>query len=275
MSVSSFFTYGLLILLATSLGSFLNVVATRLPLISAGAFEQGKRVSLSHPASRCPKCKALISWHDNIPVLGWIKRQGRCADCPASIPLSYLVTEVIPAFLVGLTLYQVGVSVEAAVASAIMLSLFSVSIVSCRAPFQSQTVILTIILLALVSPLVVYAFFYHSIPSAISIFGGFAAGFALYATLQAITRTGVVILSVRPHDALLSIAIGLTFQLLVIPFIVLFTCLIISSMESLKGYSHREYTTAAMALTGLAVMLIHLLSPISTLSMAYSAFVWG
>ena len=53
------------------IGSFLNVVAWRLP----------RGESLSHPRSRCPACDAPVKPYDNIPVLSWLLLRGRCRGC--------------------------------------------------------------------------------------------------------------------------------------------------------------------------------------------------
>ncbi|MGA2033251.1 MAG: prepilin peptidase [Thermoguttaceae bacterium] len=79
--------------LGAVIGSFLNVVAYRLP---AG-------IGLSFPGSHCPACKHPIRWFDNIPVLGWIVLAGRCRDCRQPISLRYpLVEAVTGALFVGL-----------------------------------------------------------------------------------------------------------------------------------------------------------------------------
>ena len=57
------------------LGSFLNVVAWRLP----------SRMSLSLPASHCPSCETSIKPYDNIPVLSWLLLRGRCRSCSEHI----------------------------------------------------------------------------------------------------------------------------------------------------------------------------------------------
>jgi leader peptidase (prepilin peptidase)/N-methyltransferase len=67
------------------LGSFLNVVAYRLP---AG-------VSLLTPPSACPGCGATIRPYDNVPVLSWLMLGGRCRSCETSISPRYPLTEAI------------------------------------------------------------------------------------------------------------------------------------------------------------------------------------
>ena len=71
----------------SSVGSFLNVVAYRLP---AG-------VNLVHPGSRCPRCLSPIRlWH-NIPILGWFLLRGRCRDCRLPISPRYPLVEFLVA----------------------------------------------------------------------------------------------------------------------------------------------------------------------------------
>jgi leader peptidase (prepilin peptidase)/N-methyltransferase len=75
--------FGLLI------GSFLNVVAYRLP----------RRESLAHPGSHCPSCDAPVRPYDNIPVLSWLLLRGRCRDCAQPIAGRYPLVEAATAAL--------------------------------------------------------------------------------------------------------------------------------------------------------------------------------
>src|SRR4051794_7707396 len=116
----------ILALLGLCIGSFLNVVIHRLPLMldrgwwgdvanqlsdidahrrafgtePSSAFGQaGKSLAaalstlgplqLSHPRSRCPACGHMIAWHENIPVLSYLKLRGRCAECKVRISVRY------------------------------------------------------------------------------------------------------------------------------------------------------------------------------------------
>ena len=67
------------------LGSFLNVVAYRLP---AG-------ISLVAPASACPGCGVAIRPYDNVPVLSWLVLGGHCRACKRSISPRYPLTEAL------------------------------------------------------------------------------------------------------------------------------------------------------------------------------------
>ena len=70
--------------LGASLGSFVNVVAWRVPL--------GR--SISRPGSACPSCGAPVRWRDNIPVIGWLFLGGRCRDCRVPISFRYPLVEL-------------------------------------------------------------------------------------------------------------------------------------------------------------------------------------
>lgn len=52
-------------------------------------------LSLSRPRSRCPHCGHAIAWHENIPLLGWLRLGGRCAGCGARISLRYPLVEAL------------------------------------------------------------------------------------------------------------------------------------------------------------------------------------
>ncbi len=66
-------------------GSFLNVVAYRLP----------RKQSLISPASRCPHCQTPVKPYDNVPIVSFILLRGRCRSCSAPISLRYPIVEAL------------------------------------------------------------------------------------------------------------------------------------------------------------------------------------
>lgn len=91
MSLSSVYIIVVAGLLGLVIGSFLNVVAVRVPV---GA-------SLTRE-SRCPECDSAIKpWH-NVPVLGWLILGGRCATCGGRISARYPIVEAITGVLFAL-----------------------------------------------------------------------------------------------------------------------------------------------------------------------------
>ncbi|WP_260601156.1 prepilin peptidase [Vibrio cholerae] len=82
--------------LGLCIGSFLNVVIYRLPVMILNP-ESG--VNLWWPHSFCPNCRTSILKRDNIPVVSWLWLRGRCRHCHSAIPIRYPLSE----FFIGLT----------------------------------------------------------------------------------------------------------------------------------------------------------------------------
>jgi len=98
---------GIAFLPALAIGSFLNVVAARVPL----------RRSLASPGSACMACAAPIAWYDNVPVVSWLVLRGRCRSCGVAISWRYPAVELSTALLIGACFWKFGVSWDAAIAS--------------------------------------------------------------------------------------------------------------------------------------------------------------
>jgi len=100
-----------------ALGSFLNVVAVRVPA----------RRSLM-PRSECPSCGSRIAWYDNLPLLSYALLRGRCRSCRVVIPWKYPVVEAVTALLVSVCFLHFGLSGEAAVAALFCCALVTVTV---------------------------------------------------------------------------------------------------------------------------------------------------
>lgn len=87
-------------LLGLAVGSFLNVVAHRVPLGN----------SVLSPPSACPGCGTPITPRDNIPLLGWLLLRGRCRSCAMRIPVRYPLLELAGGLLWVGTFLVVGLS---------------------------------------------------------------------------------------------------------------------------------------------------------------------
>ena len=117
-------------------GSFLNVVIYRLPimldrqwraqaseLLPSGLADTivvgtngPERFTLSVPRSACPRCKAPIKAWQNIPVISWLVLRGRCASCKAPISPRYPAVELVTGALSAVVAWHFGVSLSAACA---------------------------------------------------------------------------------------------------------------------------------------------------------------
>jgi leader peptidase (prepilin peptidase) / N-methyltransferase len=100
-----------------ALGSFLNVVAARVPL----------RRSIVRPPSACMVCAHEIAWYDNVPVVSWLLLRGRCRSCGAGIPVRYPLVELVSGLLVAACVWKFGLHPEALVAAFFCLALVAVS----------------------------------------------------------------------------------------------------------------------------------------------------
>ncbi|TML69483.1 MAG: prepilin peptidase [Actinobacteria bacterium] len=105
-----------------ALGSFLNVVAARLPL---------KR-SIVRPRSACMHCEKEIEWYDNLPLVSYALLRGRCRHCSAHIPLVYPAVELVTALLVAGCVLAFGPTVEAAIAAFFCCVLVAVSAIDAQ-----------------------------------------------------------------------------------------------------------------------------------------------
>jgi leader peptidase (prepilin peptidase)/N-methyltransferase len=90
-----------------ALGSFLNVVAARIPL----------NRSIVAPGSACMSCGERIAWHDNVPLVSWLVLRGRCRHCRAAIAWVYPAVEVTTALLVAGCILAFGVTLDALLAA--------------------------------------------------------------------------------------------------------------------------------------------------------------
>lgn len=100
-----------------ALGSFLNVVAARVPL----------RQSIVSPPSACMDCGHEIAWYDNVPVVSWLLLRGKCRNCGARISARYLGVELVSGLLVAACAWKFGLHPETLVASFFCLAIVAVS----------------------------------------------------------------------------------------------------------------------------------------------------
>jgi leader peptidase (prepilin peptidase) / N-methyltransferase len=125
---------GSIFLLGLIIGSFLNVVVYRLPImlelewrsqatevLAAGAEPPAaavpaERFTLSTPRSACPNCKAPITALQNVPVISWLMLRGRCASCKAKISARYPLVELTTGVLSAWVAWHFGFGAAAACA---------------------------------------------------------------------------------------------------------------------------------------------------------------
>lgn len=135
-----FATFGLIV------GSFLNVVIARLPLIIDSEWRElcqnyfnatgrnnesppEKTFNLAFPRSHCPSCKKTIPFFDNIPVLSFLWLKAKCRFCKASIHWQYPLIEILT-MIIWLVVYSVyGLSLETIVHGTVITAFLALSVI--------------------------------------------------------------------------------------------------------------------------------------------------
>lgn len=112
---------------ALALGSFLTVVVTRVPA----------RRSIVRPSSSCGSCATEILWRDNVPLLSYALLRGRCRHCDARISPVYPAVELVSAALIVACFAVLGVTAQAALASAVCALLVTLSAIAAEKEARS------------------------------------------------------------------------------------------------------------------------------------------
>jgi leader peptidase (prepilin peptidase)/N-methyltransferase len=134
---------GTVFVVSLLVGSFLNVVIYRLPImmerewraqceeinaLPASNLPEG-RFDLMTPRSRCPTCGAMISALQNIPVFSYLVLGGRCASCKAHISKRYPIIEALTAILTAFVAWRYGFGWESVAAIFLTWSLIAISVI--------------------------------------------------------------------------------------------------------------------------------------------------
>lgn len=106
-------------LLGTIMGSFYQVVGTRIP----------KGESIVYPRSHCENCKHILKWYELIPLLSFLFLKGKCSSCKKRISLLYPFCELFCGLLFFISYYSFGFSYNLLI-SLVLVSLLIIVIVS-------------------------------------------------------------------------------------------------------------------------------------------------
>src|SRR5215470_19577383 len=101
--ISPVFVTVVTLLLGAAIGSFLNVCIYRLPL----------HESIVFPASHCRACATPLTWYDNVPLMSYVLRQGRCRFCGTAVSSRYFLVELLTALLAVALVSHFGLTVTA------------------------------------------------------------------------------------------------------------------------------------------------------------------
>ena len=149
---------------ALVIGSFLNVVIHRLPIMMQREWlEQAEeltntpsevdipegRFDLVMPRSRCPSCDARITAWQNIPIVSYLLLRGRCANCGQSISARYPLVELMTAVLAATCAWRFGIGWEALMAIALTLALVPITMIDADTQLIPDSIVLPVLWLGL------------------------------------------------------------------------------------------------------------------------------
>lgn len=150
-------------LLGLLVGSFLNVVIYRLPIMMqrewrAQALEYlerppepvGERFNLLLPNSRCPHCDHQIRSWENIPLVSWLALRGKCSSCRAPISSRYPLVEVACGLLSGYVAWHFGFTWQAGAMLLLTWGLVAMSMIDIDHQLLPDSLVLPLLWLGLI-----------------------------------------------------------------------------------------------------------------------------
>ena len=150
-------------LLGLLIGSFLNVVIHRVPVMMEREWrsqcaemldpeakpEQQQAYNLVVPRSRCPNCDHQITALENVPVLSYLALKGRCSGCGWRIPLRYPIIELLTGLLSVLVVWRFGISAAAGGALLLTWALIALSAIDFDTQYLPDSITLPFLWLGL------------------------------------------------------------------------------------------------------------------------------
>jgi leader peptidase (prepilin peptidase) / N-methyltransferase len=180
-------------LLGLVIGSFLNVVVYRLPIMMERAWrrecraflqlpeaddERQEPFNLMVPGSHCPHCHHAVRSYENIPVLSYLLLRGRCSQCGERISIRYPLLEVFTALISVLTVWRFGYSLETVFALIFSWSLIALSMIDFDHQLLPDSITLPLLWLGLLLSL--FGFFTDSHSSILGIAAGYLSLRSVY-----------------------------------------------------------------------------------------------
>jgi leader peptidase (prepilin peptidase)/N-methyltransferase len=205
LSASPSFFIGTVLVLGLLIGSFLNVVIYRIPVMLEREWRQQcaelagaapaapqSRFNLVVPRSTCPKCKAPITALQNIPVVSYLVLRGRCARCGAPISARYPLIEALTGVLSGLVAWKFGYGAAALAALALTWFLIALTFIDVDTQLLPDSMTLPLVWLGLATSVFVPTVYGSSLPvdlhdSVIGAMAGYLSLWSIYHLFKLLT----------------------------------------------------------------------------------------
>jgi len=193
--------YFSIIFIGLSVGSFLNVVAYRLPkmmerdwkrechefleLERPPADEDQKRFNLATPASACPNCGHKLRAWENIPVISYIFLKARCSSCGTKISMQYPAVELITAVASLLAAYTFGVTTQTVAALFFTWALITLTLIDLKTQLLPDSITLPLLWLGIL--LSFFDVFTDLTSSVIGVMAGYMILWSVYQLFKLLT----------------------------------------------------------------------------------------
>jgi leader peptidase (prepilin peptidase) / N-methyltransferase len=189
----------LAVLLGLMIGSFLNVVIYRLPLMMEREWRSQcaellhqpdpevdkPALTLWGPRSQCPSCGQLIRAVENIPLFSYLRQRGRCAHCGAGIGVQYPLVEAASGILAGLVAWQFGFGWPALAALVFTWMLLAASVIDFRTQLLPDSLTLPLLWLGLFAAL--FGLFADLPDAVIGAMAGYLSLWSVYQVFRLLT----------------------------------------------------------------------------------------
>lgn len=148
IKIYPFFGYIFLFVIASAIGSFLNVVIYRYPLMIqydyaeiirdnstsfskevSDILEKGKNLNLSFPSSHCFNCNNKIKWYHNMPIFSYLILKGKCFNCKEKYSSRYFYIELLHTITWLALFYNFGITIEFLVFSIVFSLILTMSMI--------------------------------------------------------------------------------------------------------------------------------------------------
>ena len=193
--------YFSVVFIGLSVGSFLNVVAYRLPkmmerdwkrechefleLERPPADEDQKRFNLATPASACPNCGHKLRAWENIPVISYIFLKARCSSCGTRISMQYPAVELITAIASLLAAYTFGATIQTVAALFFTWALITLTLIDLKTQLLPDSITLPLLWLGILLSL--FDVFTDLTSSVIGVMAGYMILWSVYQLFKLLT----------------------------------------------------------------------------------------
>ncbi len=191
----------LILIIGLLVGSFLNVVIYRLPVMMDIGWKKeckeyleledtdtdtdSEPFNLMVPLSRCPSCQSAIKPYQNIPVLSYVFLKGKCANCSTHIALRYPLIEAFTGIASAMVAWQFGYTIATLFALILTWSLIALSFIDIDHQLLPDSITLPVLWLGLF--LSIFSIYTDTTASIIGAIAGYLSLWIVYHLFKLVT----------------------------------------------------------------------------------------